>query len=59
MLNFNQSKQMIILGIFALLALLGVFLVSLRSPGEWVCNDDGLWVAEGKPKDPRPGLYCK
>lgn len=58
MFNFNQIKQWVVLGIIAFLALVGVLFVSTRKSGEWVCKE-GIWVAVGKPQEPRPGLYCK
>lgn len=57
MLSFNQSKQLIILIVIAIIAVtIGV--VAYKSKGRWVCKDN-LWVAEGNPNGPKPGIYCK
>jgi hypothetical protein len=59
MLNFNQQKEWIILGILAAFAMVGIFYFAhFYKTGKWVCRD-GIWVAQGTPPDPKPGLYCK
>ena len=61
MLSFNQQKQMIILGIFAAVALIGLFLITTRKPNEnagtWICRG-GEWLAQGKPDTEMPDDPC-
>lgn len=61
MLSFNQQKQMIILGIFAAIALIGMFVVLLKKPdpnrGSWICRN-GVWLAQGKPVEEKPKAPC-
>ncbi len=54
---FNETKKFIILGILALISLFGIYF-STRTTGKWVCKT-GIWVAEGKPSDPKPVGVCK
>lgn len=60
MLSFREQKQMIILGIFAGLALIAMLVILSKKPGtggEWICRG-GAWIAEGKPIDPKPKTPC-
>lgn len=58
MLSFNQTKQFIILAIIVVLVIGVSMFLNSRKSGKWVCKDN-IWVAQGKPTEPRPGLYCK
>lgn len=57
MLSFNEMKKFVILGILALISLLGLLLAS-RPKNEWVCRN-GTWVADGKPAESKPFTPCK
>lgn len=58
MLSFNQLKQLIILLIAVVIVIAFSLWLHSRQSGKWVCKDN-IWVAQGKPTEPRPGLYCK
>jgi hypothetical protein len=61
MLSFNQQKQMIILGLFAAVALIALLFISTKKPdpsnGTWICRS-GEWIAEGKPDSEMPDDPC-
>ncbi len=49
-------KKYGLLGLLVIISLIGILLVS-GNHGKWICKD-GLWVAQGKPANAKPGLYC-
>ena len=57
MLSFNEMKKFVILGIVALIALIGILFAS-NSQGKWVCKD-GVWIAKGNPTTSKPVTLCK
>lgn len=58
MYSLNQMKQLVTLVIVAALVIgFGLF-IRYKQTGKWICSE-GIWVAQGKPVSPKPGLYCK
>ena len=57
MLSFNEMKKFVILGIFALIALIGL-MFAVKQDGKWICKD-GAWVTQGKPTSSKPLTICK
>lgn len=57
MFSFNEIKKFVILGIFAAIALIGLYFAT-RPVNKWVCQN-GSWVKQGNPKEIRPLTPCR
>ena len=57
MFSFNEIKKFVILGIFAAIALIGLYFAT-RPVNKWICQN-GSWVKQGNPKETRPLTPCR